>query len=98
MKTIIDKEIKVQGSDTLIYYSELIMTVVKSMNQNEGFNYDTLKKIQRVDEVCQKKGEMKFEDSDFDFIKEKLANMKWAFFDKVFIDFTEYINGGGETK
>ena len=99
MKTVLNKKQTI-GSQQEITYSELIMSVVKSTNANEGFSYDTLKKIGRVDKIAgdKTKKKLEFEDSDFDFIKEKLANMKWAFFDQVFIDFTEYINGGGETK
>lgn len=100
MKTILNKKTHVKDSATEITYSELIMSVVKSQDRNEGFNFDTLKSISRIDKVASDKTKKKFEfeDSDYEFLKSKLASMKWAFFDQVFIDFTEYINGGGESK
>lgn len=101
-KIIENREAKISDEQTLTY-GEMIMLVVKTPTMVNGqplsLDYDTLKKIYRVDKVIgsdklQKK--FVFEDADYDYIKMKLSTMTWGFYNEEFILFTDYINGVGK--
>ena len=98
MKTIENKLIKLNENET-ITYGEMIMTAVTTLQVNQQgqpipLQYDDLKKIQRVDSVIGKDKqvqEYQFEDSDFEFVKSKVIDMRWAFYNPEFIKFTDCI-------
>lgn len=91
MRKIENKFAKLSETES-VTYGELIMTCVK--NQPNGFDYETLKKVQRVDDVIGKdklSESFEFEDSDYDFIKQKVKDMKWGIFSVELINFVKYI-------
>ncbi len=102
-KTIENKTVKISdGINPMVdvTYGELILTAVKAPSvingQQQPLDYDGLKKIQRVDNVVgtdKVQKEYVFEDADYDFIKEKVTKMNWAFYHEEFINFTDCING-----
>lgn len=70
-----------------------------------GFTYDLMCKISRIEgsiikgtklfesqKTRDKKMGISFEDADFEFIKEVVNKINWAFYAKEFIEFTDYIN------
>ncbi len=98
MRTIENKLAKM-NEKVNITYGELIMNCVKAQNiiqgQPQPLNYDMLKKIAKVDSVIGEnklKKSFDFEDSEYDFIKEKVKAMPWGFYSKEFITFTDYID------
>lgn len=98
MRTIENKKVVVNEATTFTY-GELIMTCVKAQQiiqgQPQPISYDTLKKISKVDDVIGTNKLTKsydFEDADYEFIKEKVKAMPWAFYHKEFLIFTDYID------
>lgn len=96
-KEVENKSAKINGKESIMY-GELIMSCVKSPiiinGQNQGYDYETLKKIQRVDNVIETDKitqKFTFEDADFDFIKEKVKSMQWGIYSPDIIDFVTYI-------
>lgn len=98
MRKIVNKVVKFSEKDSATY-GELIMTCVKSpelngQGQPQGYDYETLKKIKRVDDVIgtdKLKDEFEFEDSDFEFIKRKVNSTPWNIYSTELIDFIEYV-------
>ena len=97
MKTIQNKVAKISEAETLTY-GELIMTCVKSPNmtqgQPQGLDYETLKKIQRIDKVIgtdKLTENFDFEDSDFEFLKGKVQSMTWGIYSVALIDFVTHV-------
>lgn len=79
-------------------YGEMIMTCVKAQQvingQAQPITYDNLKKIEKIDNVIgenKSKKSFDFEDSDYEFLKDKVLAMPWAVYHKEFILFTDYI-------
>jgi hypothetical protein len=96
-KKVENKIAKISEKETLTY-SELIMSCVKFPNivegQPQGYDYETLKKIQRVDNVIgidKLTLDFTFEDADFDFVKSKVQSMSWGVYSTELIDFVTYI-------
>jgi len=96
-KKIENKIAKISDKETLTY-GELIMTCVKSPTisngQPQGYDYETLKKIKRVDDVIgtdKLVKEYSFEDADYEFIKSKVQSMNWGIYSAELINFITYI-------
>lgn len=96
-KKIDNKIAKISEAETLTY-GELIMICVKSQTiingQPQGYDYETLKKIKRVDDVIgadKLVTKYSFEDADFDFIKSKVQAMPWGAYSVEIIKFITYI-------
>lgn len=77
-----------------ISYAELIDICIK-VSPPGGLSYDAMKKISRVEPGVGKENRdvevIELEDADFDFVKEKVKSMTWAFYHKEFVNFQEYI-------
>lgn len=74
-------------------YFQLILDQVKA-TPKEGFSYDLMKKVSRVDLLLDKAivwAEVPVEDADLEFIKEKINGAQWAFYAPEIIEFMEYI-------
>lgn len=94
----IENKIAVLNKEYSQTYGELIMTCVKTplivQGQPQGYDYETLKKIQRVDSVIgtdKLVKEYSFEDADFEFLKSKVSGMSWGIYSSELIDFVTYI-------
>mgnify|MGYP003660178648 CR=1 FL=1 len=96
-KQIENKIAKITETETLTY-GDLVMMCVKSPTisngQPQGYDYETLKKIKRVDDVIgtdKLVKEYSFEDADFEFIKTKVQAMNWGVYSVEIINFITYI-------
>lgn len=87
-KKIENKLIQITEKESATY-GELIMTCVKSVER--GYDYETLKKIKRVDDVINDGLEFTFEDADFEFIKSKVQSMQWGVYSNEILNFITYI-------
>lgn len=96
-KSIVNKTVSLNEKEE-ITYGELMMTCVKAQavinGVPQGFTYDNLKSIGRVDDIISKdktKPKFTFEDSDYEFIKKKVQSMKWGYYSRVLIEFSNDI-------
>ncbi len=100
MSRTIENKVKDLSPTISETYGDWIMLIVKTPRvvngQAQPINYDDLKKIKRVDDVVtgdKLKQKFIFEDSDYDFIKERLtaSTFGWPYYHKFFLEFTEYL-------
>lgn len=96
-KKIENKIAKINEKESLTY-GELIMTCVKSPliinGQPQGYDYESLKKIKRVDDVIGSDKlitDYSFEDADFEFVKSKVQSMPWGIYSVEILNFVTYI-------
>ncbi len=98
-KVVINVQISSEGNLSTVAvpqsYAELIFSACKRPSRpDQGYSYDELKSIGKIDDVTTKglKAEiLEFEDSDFDFVKERVKTMSWNIYDKELINFVTYI-------
>lgn len=89
MKVLENKKVSIGNVE--MTYVELIASQIKS-TPAEGFTYEVMEKIMRVDAFLDKKLEkIELEDADFDFIKEKISKATWAIYDTQIVDMVKYI-------
>lgn len=83
---IIDKSIETD-------YFQIILESCAAQMEG-GFHYDIIKKINRVEVVINKSDGFtaQFEDSDFEFVKERISKRKWRVPDIQFVEFMDYIS------
>jgi hypothetical protein len=92
----ISSEGKLQMVDVIQTYAQLIFTACKRPGRtDQGYSYDELKSIGRIDEItCGGNTtivSLELEDMDFTFVKDRVITMSWNVYDKELISFVDYI-------
>ena len=81
------------GVDTT-YFELIFNSCKKPNNQQEGYSWDEIEKINRIKEYyLQSKmvESISVEDADISFIVDKVSKKNWASFDKNLLEFKKYI-------
>lgn len=76
-------------------YGKLILDCSdRASNPQTGFSTDEIRKINKIEKVVkthEDKEHLKFEDADFEFLKEKVSTMTWRFRKTELVEFVDYI-------
>ena len=99
MKKIILKNIETEPK---MNYRESLMTIIKTpMNPREGISIDEMRKsVKLLDliEIKKDEDEVELEDADYDFLKKKVESFKFAFANKIVLQFIDDILLAEEVK
>lgn len=76
-------------------YGKLIMDCSdRASNPQAGFTTDDIRKITKVEKVIkthEEQEQIKMEDADFEFVKERVSTMNWKFRKIELVEFVDYI-------
>lgn len=106
MKLVKNKKLSIPELNFEKVYSDLLMSVIKLVPQQTqqsqgGLNYDEIKKRIRIEDIIidKKEGDdLKFEDADYEFVKNLAKSHKWGVSHKSIIEFIDDILNAEQIK
>ena len=97
MKTIELKELEATGGMKLNYKDEMVTILRTPVDRNAGADIEEMRRSIRVlDALDKADGTLELEDADFDYLKSRMLNAKFAMVDPAIVQFVDDVTLTGE--
>ncbi len=98
MKSITNKTTEIKNGEVFLDYADLLKAILNVTPQGGISVQDMKMRLKLHDVIDKSNGTIEFEDSDYNYLKPLLANMKWGISHKNIVEFSDDFDNAEKQK